>query len=269
MPRSERHAGVAKADEPAYDYGAPIDQWLRVNAGKRITGITETTRKRIASEIAAGRAAGETLRQIARRVDKFYLEDIIPNRSMVIARTEVGHATNWAQDFIARDTEARGVPLEKEWISQHDPRTRDSHVDADGQRVPLDEPFDVGDYQLMFPLDESLGAGPEATIQCRCGVLHHVVDELRQKAAAPSALPPSPAEFARLVLGVEDPDVVTALAFARGVFGEGDNWISARKMIMKRVNHLRRVPSIGTFYDESKRSRPVYQTDGQEDPDET
>jgi hypothetical protein len=247
MPRAERHAGVAKADEPAYDYGAPIDAWLRENAGKRIVGINETTRKRIAAEIAAGRAAGETLRQIARRIDKFYLEDIIPHRSMTIAVTEVGHAANWSQNFIAEDTAERGVPMEKEWGAIF-VRTREAHEEADGQRVPLDEPFDVGGEKMMYPGDETLGAGPENIINCHCFVMYHVVDEeAKAKAAEVPAALPTPAEFAKTVLGVENSDVVTALAFARGVFSEGDDWVRARKTVMKHVRQLRRAAPVEKY----------------------
>lgn len=227
--RSVRRS-VAKADV----YQAPVDAWLAENVGKRITGITESSRKMVAAEIARGTAAGETLRQIARRIDRFYLEDIIPNRSMVIARTEVGTAVNWTQHFIASDAD---VPMEKEWLALSDDRTRDDHAEADGQRVELNEPFEVGADLLMYPGDPS--GSPEEIINCRCSVLYHVVDEAdKLKAAEPGA--PSVDEFARQVVNVEGADVITALAFARGVFGEKDDWVWARRQLMKRVYHLRR-----------------------------
>lgn len=224
----------AKKRPAAYDFGAPVDAWLLENAGKRITGITESSRKKISAQIAQGTAAGETLKQIARRIDKFYLEDIIPNRSMVIARTEVGSAVNWSQHYVAADS---GVEMEKEWLALNDDRTRDDHSEADGQRVGLDEPFEVGDDLLMYPGDPS--GSPEEIINCRCSVLHHVVDDSgKAKSAAPGA--PTVDAFARQVVNVEGADIITALAFARGVFGEDDDWIQARRMLMKRVHHLRR-----------------------------
>ncbi len=240
---SVRKVGPFMPGEPASDYGTPIDAWLRANAGKRITGITERSRKAIAAQIAEGQAAGETLRQIAWRIDKFYLEDVIPNRSMVIARTEVGGATNWMQHWIATDTADRGVPMEKEWLSLRDDRVRDDHAEANGQRQPLDEPFLVGGDELMYPGDESLGAGADEIINCRCSVLHHVVEEQPQhKAAAPS-----PYEFAKSVLGVQNDDVITALAFAKGVFGEADEWVRARSALMKHVHRLRRAISVEKY----------------------
>lgn len=54
------------------------------------------------------------------------------------------------------------------WVSMGDDKVRETHQEADGQVKPIDEPFDVGDYQLMFPGDDSLGAGAEEICNCRC-----------------------------------------------------------------------------------------------------
>lgn len=221
---------IAKAN----DWGAPIGGWLRRNAGRNVQGISETTRKRVAAAVAEGMDRGESVARIARRIDRLYLEEIIPDRSMVIARTEVGSATNWSQDYVAHSVD---VPMEKEWLSLSDDRTRDDHREANGQVQPLDEPFVVGGDELMFPGDDSLGAGPEQTIQCRCTVLHSVVEEQpRHK----SAKAPSPAEFARDVLSIDNPDVATALAFMKGVFTDADEWTHARGVLMKHVSRMRR-----------------------------
>lgn len=230
LPRKKAKGDEPKPPTSGYVLGTATDAWLAKNLGKKITGITETTRKRVAAQIQAGEQAGESLPQIAKRIDKFYLESIIPNRSMVIARTEVGSATQWAQNEIAMDTD---VPMEKEWLSQRDNRVRDTHSEADGQRVGLDDPFVVGEDELMYPCDPS--GSPEEIIECRCGVLHHVVDE-----APPFKSVSGPYEFAKSVLGVESPDMITALAFAKGVFGEGDDWVESREILMRHVHKLRR-----------------------------
>lgn len=59
--------------------------------------------------------------------------------------------------------------LERLWLSTIDPRTRPSHVLADGQRQPMGLPFIVGGFPLMFPGDPS--GPPQETIQCRCTTL--------------------------------------------------------------------------------------------------
>ena len=76
---------------------------------------------------------------------------------------------------IGADEAARSTGLEmiKEWASAEDSRTRPSHAEADGDEVPLDEPFVVGDARLMVPGDPS---GPaKEIINCRCAILHHPV----------------------------------------------------------------------------------------------
>lgn len=231
----------AKDDEPKRrpiagpigvgDLEVPIDTWLAENIGKKIRDVTDSSRKMIASQIRSGMKEGESLGQIARRLDNFYLDEIIPNRSMVIARTETGTITNWIQNLIARDTQSQGVTLEKEWASLRDTRTRPTHREADGQRVALDEPFQVGEALLMFPLDPS--GPPEEVIECRCGVLYHVVDE--EKAAFAKF-----ERFAKSVSGIDSYDVAVALGYASGIFAEGDDWITARKRLAKRMHQIRR-----------------------------
>lgn len=216
----------------ANDWGAPIDEWLRKNVGKKITGITEASRKKIAAQIAAGVKEGEGVATIAKRISKFYLEDIIPNRALVIARTEVGSAINWMQNYVASSLD---VPMEKEWLSLSDERVRDDHRDASGQVQPMDEPFLVGDDELMYPGDPT--GSPEEVINCRCTVLHRVVEP---SPGHKSARPPSPAEFAADVVGVENADVATAMAYMKGVFSDADEWTRARKILMKHVFRLRR-----------------------------
>lgn len=55
------------------------------------------------------------------------------------------------------------------WETMKDERVRIAHVSADGQTVPIDEPFIVGGYKLMYPGD-TLTSNPPAdlVINCRC-----------------------------------------------------------------------------------------------------
>jgi uncharacterized protein with gpF-like domain len=63
-----------------------------------------------------------------------------------------------------------GVPLEKEWVATVDSVTRDSHREADGDTVPMEEPFIIGDErsEMMQPGDPSAPAAE--VINCRCTV---------------------------------------------------------------------------------------------------
>ena len=61
--------------------------------------------------------------------------------------------------------------------SDIDDKTREDHVDVNGAVVPIDEPFIVGGYEMMYPGDESLGAGPEEIINCRCSVEYLMTED--------------------------------------------------------------------------------------------
>ena len=61
---------------------------------------------------------------------------------------------------------------QKQWWSAADGRVRPTHMDVHGEIIDADEPFQVGDYEMMRPGDESLGAGPEEIVNCRCAVLY-------------------------------------------------------------------------------------------------
>lgn len=59
----------------------------------------------------------------------------------------------------------QGVPF-KMWVTRRDERVRHAHVAADGQTVPVGDPFQVGGYPMMHPGDRSAPAS--LTVNCRC-----------------------------------------------------------------------------------------------------
>ena len=81
-----------------------------------------------------------------------------------IAKTE----TNSLCELATLDGYYREGYKKKQWVSFIDKKTRDSHKVANGQIVPLDEPFSVGNSLLMFPQDSSLGASAKEIVNCRC-----------------------------------------------------------------------------------------------------
>jgi hypothetical protein len=62
----------------------------------------------------------------------------------------------------AREREARRLAgnraLVKTWSTMRDERVRDAHIRAEGQERNVDQAFDIGGEQLMFPGDQALGA---------------------------------------------------------------------------------------------------------------
>lgn len=142
---------------------------LRDRGAARITRIKETLIAQVirpwldeaAQERWGPRRAAQILRQ--------RMADITKARAERIARTELVSASNVGQMIGAeRAAGALGLVMQKEWIATFDQRTRPDHASADGQRVPLDQPFSVGGTMLDQPGDM---AGPaDQVINCRCTV---------------------------------------------------------------------------------------------------
>ena len=79
---------------------------------------------------------------------------------------------------IAVGTLGSDVVAAVEWVAARDSRVRESHRSADGQVVPIGQPFTVGGATLAYPGDP---AGPAAeTIRCRCAVAFLTPDEVEQ-----------------------------------------------------------------------------------------
>jgi len=88
-------------------------------------------------------------------------------RADTIGRTETIAAYNGGDIASARALGEYG-PTAKRWLATLDSRTRETHVDADGQTVPLAEPFIVGGDSLDYPV--APGGSPGEVINCRCTV---------------------------------------------------------------------------------------------------
>ncbi len=86
------------------------------------------------------------------------------SHAAAVTRTEVNAVCNLA----AMDAAYRQGKRFKTWKTFGDAKVRPSHKAANGQRVPLDMPFTVGGYQMMFPNDSSLGAPAGEVVNCRC-----------------------------------------------------------------------------------------------------
>lgn len=154
-------AGKAARPKP---YEPLVVDWIRKNGAKKVTQITRTTREQLQNILKRGQDDGAGTAVIAKMIRDDFGDIISRSRSEMIARTEMHSAANAAQ-YIAADS--LGVPnMKREWIAADDERTRDSHAEANGQVVGMDEPFEVGGESLMQPGDP--GGSPEEIINCRC-----------------------------------------------------------------------------------------------------
>jgi hypothetical protein len=83
-------------------------------------------------------------------------------RAKTIARTETLAVTSQAQHTVYA---ASGIEF-KRWLTTLDGNERETHFEAHAQLKKIDQPFDVGGSQLMYPGDP--GGDPSETINCRC-----------------------------------------------------------------------------------------------------
>ena len=155
------------------------EEYARAYGGNAITAILEATRAQIMEMIRAGLNEGLTLPEIAKRIREA-VPGLARRRAMVIARTETHSASVYASVRTA-ETQSRW-PLEKEWVSVSDHRTRDfgeadgvvdqgNHRAMNGVKARMSEHFMVpnkfgGFDMMMYPGDRSAPA--YQCVNCRC-----------------------------------------------------------------------------------------------------
>lgn len=166
FPYLKEFADAAGADalsalNPANDYNTSKRLYERIkkHAEKLAEDINNTTVDGLEGIISEGVASGAGVREISGQIAEKYNE-FDTFRSERIARTETTMANN---EGMLEAYKQSDVATHKEWIATMDDRTRDAHAAADGEMVPVDEPFSSG---LMYPGDPS--ADPADTINCRC-----------------------------------------------------------------------------------------------------
>jgi hypothetical protein len=135
-----------------------------------ITQIEETTRQQVRESIRMGLAEGESVGQMQRTLVQSKI--FSPTRALTIARTESTRAVSAGSIEAMKEAEARGVKLQKQWISARDGNVRDTHkprpdgTGLDGQKVAVGEDF-VSPSGATGNGPGEMGRGEE-DINCRC-----------------------------------------------------------------------------------------------------
>lgn len=136
----------------------------KINGGKRIVGIEQTTRDSIADIIAQGIANGVSQSELKKSI--LSEMDASPARAKLIARQETATALATGQFDMMRAAGAKT----KTWHHRQQRNPRDgtngkpNHVAMEGETVPMDAKFSNG---LRYPRDPEDGR-PEQLINCRC-----------------------------------------------------------------------------------------------------
>ena len=127
--------------------------------------------QKLNAEVLQGILQGESMDEIAKRL--FYVIGMNKSAAIRNARTMVTGAENKGrQDSYAR-AESDGIILKKRWIATRDSRTRDAHLELNGQEREQNKPFSNAIGLIMFPGDP--GAHPSNVCQCRCTMRAKVI----------------------------------------------------------------------------------------------
>ena len=184
----------------------------------KVTDITDITRQKLVDTL---RKAGEdklTKKDTAARIRAS--TGFSAKRALLIARTETTMAANIGAFGSAMDS---GLNLEKYWIATNDNRTRDSHAEMLGTKpLPMDEPFDVGGTEMMYPGDPS--APPDEVCNCRC-ILGFRPVEIQQSYDTPDEEASRSNNRRRPAEDSSSSIVSDLLNIIARVNGEGDNTI--------------------------------------------
>lgn len=143
----------------------------------RLAGVPDEVFDAMRVAIVAGRAEQEGIPELSARIETLLGdEQRWQGRATMIARTEtIGAANAGARGAAAASAQVMGYAegdVVKEWVSTADSRTRETHLEAEGQQVVgMDTPFTVGGAELDVPGDPF--GPPEETVNCRCAVVFY------------------------------------------------------------------------------------------------
>lgn len=144
---------VTAADEIGitWDINHPTSQQLLANVASRLESLNAALRLQVSETIQDGYAQGWSVaRTAAAIVEK--VDEVAPGRAETYARTDLVALSNGGSLMAAQIV---GVAA-KTWLATEDERTRETHAQADGQTVGLEQPFDIGGEQGMYPGDPDL-----------------------------------------------------------------------------------------------------------------
>jgi len=148
-------------------FEAIYQEYARNNLGMKIVGINEVTRRYVRRYVTRGLNEGLGVALIANSI-RNERKRFSKVRSATISRTETHNAVSFANHRVAQ---SMNLPNQrKRWIATQDERTRNQHMQVNGQELPIDEDFIVNGVPMSYPGDPRGGAGN--VINCRCVLLY-------------------------------------------------------------------------------------------------
>lgn len=124
--------------------------------------------KQLNSKLLQGILNGDPIPKIAQS----FLDVVNNNESAAMrnARTMITQAECGGRQDSYENLAEQGVVQKKVWIATPDDRTRESHIDIDGEEVDIDDTFSNG---CAYPADPSGDASE--VYNCRCSMRTHII----------------------------------------------------------------------------------------------
>jgi HK97 family phage portal protein len=148
--------------------------------------VNETTWAALKDSLLAGINEGEGIDRLMARV-RAVMADRIRSSAETIARTETIGALTEGSLMGAKEAEAIGLQVRKQWLATFDGRERETHARAheryQREAIPLDESFDVGGVKFQSPGNPTNGrtrSTAAETINCRCALTYQVGDDTQR-----------------------------------------------------------------------------------------
>jgi uncharacterized protein with gpF-like domain len=157
-------------------YTSAVQKAIQAYAFEQAGLVTDTTKGAMKGLLQDAIDQGWGVKQLGQEIGT-YFNDAPPYRSLATARTELTTVIN---DGVTQTISAQGYPG-KEWLTVMDGHERDAHATANGQIVPIEQPFKVGGSTAMYPGDPNLP--PELLINCRCSLGASGMPENRKRKA--------------------------------------------------------------------------------------
>jgi len=158
-------------------FKAQMQEYLNTVGNQHIKDITDTTRKLVGKAFTDGIEAGDTTRQLSKRIESYTLGSNgsglegrinVKARALMISKTETLMASEIAKDL---QIDESVYLYEKKWHHDHPKTPRSTHLAvASNKPIDKDKPFNVGGVNMMYAGDPKGGA--ENVINCKCSTIY-------------------------------------------------------------------------------------------------
>ncbi len=179
--------GEIGADTALFNLQSPeVNAAMVARAQAFAQPVNETTWAALKDSLLAGINEGEGIDRLMARV-RAVMADRIRSSAETIARTETIGALTEGSLMGAKEAEATGMDVRKQWLATFDGRERETHAAAhrryQREAIPLSASFSVGGVDFQSPGNPTGGrtrGSAAETINCRCALTYQVGDDTRR-----------------------------------------------------------------------------------------